>query len=82
MNNVQVLGCPNLPLAKFGRDDGGPSPEAGYVRDGYGAIFAAIRGQGAFEGALNSTGVPLPGAMAWASGCRTATGPYAVDSIR
>eukprot|EP00892_Ulva_mutabilis_P010106 jgi/Ulvmu1/7468/UM037_0011.1 len=53
-----VLGCPNMPLDKFGTDDGGPSPDAGTVRDGYGTIFAALKSQGTFEGPLNSTECP------------------------
>jgi len=48
-----------MPLDKFSGEDGGPSPDAGSVRDGYGAIFAAAEGNGTFEGPLNSTGVSL-----------------------
>jgi len=51
-----------MPLRKFSGEDGGPSPEAGYDRDGYGAVFAAIKGQGTFEGALTSTGLSLSAA--------------------
>jgi 3'(2'), 5'-bisphosphate nucleotidase / inositol polyphosphate 1-phosphatase len=54
-----VLGCPNMPASRFTAEHAGPSPKAGHPREGYGVLFAAIQGCGAFEGSLADTGTEL-----------------------
>jgi 3'-phosphoadenosine 5'-phosphosulfate (PAPS) 3'-phosphatase len=52
-----VLGCPNVPLGRAAvQADAEPCSRAGTARDGVGAVYAAVRGCGAYAGLLASTG--------------------------
>lgn len=54
-----VLGCPNVPLGRpCIQTDAEPAADAGHVRPGVGALYAAVRGCGAFAGPLQTKGVP------------------------
>ena len=58
VSTIGVLGCPNIPLGRPATQaDGEPDSAAGTTRDAIGAIFAAARGAGAFEGSLDGKGV-------------------------
>jgi hypothetical protein len=50
-----ILGCPNLPLGRrVIQVDAEPMDDAGMRRDCVGAVFAAVRGFGAYAGPLES----------------------------
>lgn len=51
-----VLGCPNMPAARFSSEYSGPRDDAGHQRDGVGLLFAAIQGCGTYETDLLTTG--------------------------
>lgn len=53
-----VLGCPNMPAARFTSEYAGPRDDAGEPRDGFGLLFAAVQGCGTYESDLVTPGTP------------------------
>ena len=56
-----VLGCPNLPQQPIQEEDGAAGVAERVGTEGIGCLFTAIKGQGAFVGALNGKGANYQG---------------------